>query len=312
MVRRATKRTTKRPAAKSSAVSNFKYHKRSKESVKQRAVQTSNNFASMFKKNIPVFFPKENHYVVRILPPTWDDSDHFGLDVYVHYGVGGDRESYLCLEKMLNKPCPICEERKNKNTSSEETKELTPKRRVLVYVIDRDNEKEGPQLWSMPWTVDRDLGQLSIDARTQDVIYIEDPDDGFDIEFTKKGAQLLTKYIGLKISRYESTITDDDDMLEKWLQFIVDNPIPECLNYYDYDHIEQVFNGANTDDDVEDDEGEDVDSIEEEEEEDSEEEIEEEPDLPWGDEEDGEEEEEEEEDMDTIKKKLRNLNRRGR
>lgn len=187
-----------------------------------------------------MYKPGDGANIIRIMPPTWQDADHFGLDIYVHYEVGPDNPSYLCLEKMKGEPCPICEERARatKDNDSEYADKLKPAKRVLVYLIDRDNERDGPKIWSMPWTIDRDLCKLVVDRRSGEVLPIDDPEKGYDIEFDRTGKGTHTKYVGLAIARRESDIGKPE-----WLDFVVDNPLPDQLQFYDYDHIAKQFGG---------------------------------------------------------------------
>ena len=223
------------------AKSGFKYNAPSADSMKKRASQNGSSRDQMFAQDVNLFTPAEGDNTVRVLPPTWDDAQHFGYDVYVHYDVGPDGAAYLCLEKMEGKPCPICEERKRAADSgdSDYADKLKPNKRVLVYVVDRDKEKEGLKVWSMSWTIDRDLCALAVDKRTGEVYAIDDPEDGYDISFERKGTGITTKYLGLQIARRPSSLGND-----AWLDQITRTPIPELLNFFDYDHIQAQFSGS--------------------------------------------------------------------
>jgi len=225
----------------------FKYKKRSTEAVDRRGKQKAGKYDSIFSEGVTMFSPAKGDNILRIMPGTFEGSDeHYGMDVYVHYGVGTDNQSYLCPNKMLDKPCPICEElaRVQNGGDDDYIRELKPTKRVLVYVIDRENEKEGPKVWSMPWTIDRDLALASKDKKTGEVLLIDDPENGYDISFTKEGAGVKTKYNALGIDRRDSFLSDDEKTEEEWLDFIVENPLDKLLNYYDYDRIAKVFNGG--------------------------------------------------------------------
>jgi hypothetical protein len=155
--------------------------------------------------------------------------------------VGADRQSFLDLDKMKGEPDPITEEyqRAKKEGDDKYAKELDSKRRCGVFIIDRDHEKEGPQFWAMPWTIDADVNKLSVDKRTGEALNIDDPKDGYDLEFEKTGKGMNTKYEGVAIARRSSDLGDD-----RWLDYVVDNPIPDILVYYDYDHIAKAFGGG--------------------------------------------------------------------
>ena len=240
-----SERGSSRDSGRGSSRSGFKYHKPSAEDVKKRAEQSGSDFDSIFKDTVKVFKVNDGDNLIRVLPATWEDPKHFGLDIFVHYGIGPDRQSYLCLKEMNHGDgeCPICEERAEavKNGEDDYAKELKPSKRVLVYLVDRDAEKEGVQAWAAPWTVDRDINSLIVDKRSGEVMCIDDPDNGYDVSFSKQGKQMTTKYIGMQIARRESDLGNDD-----WLQFAVDNPLPEQLKFFDYDYIKEVFNGKSS------------------------------------------------------------------
>lgn len=221
--------------------SGFKYQERSPDTYKKRGEQGGGDFDKYLADRIKMFKPADGDNTIRILPPTWDGAEHFGLDIYVHYGVGPDSQTYLCNHKMQNKPCPICDEREKaaKDGDVDYADKLKPTKRVLVYLIDRNNEKDGPIVWSMPWTIDRDLCKLVVDKRSGETLPIDNPDRGYDISFERKGKGDRTQYIGLAVARRESDVGDP-----KWLDQIQDDPLDSILQFYEYDHIASVFGGS--------------------------------------------------------------------
>jgi len=232
--------------------SRFEYRPREKDAVKKRANQSGGLFDSIFKSQFVTFTPKEGAYSLRILPPTWDDAQHFGLDIYVHYQVGSDNQSYLCLDKMQGEACPICEQRKvaERSGDAEYARSLQPTKRVLVWIVNRADEEAGPQLWSMAWTIDRDFANLSIDKASGELLLIDDPEDGYDVEFVRTGKGLKTKYSGTAVSRRSSPLADDPKDLDAWLAFVNENPLPDVLQYFDSDHITSIAEAkGGTDDD---------------------------------------------------------------
>lgn len=218
----------------------FSYQARSADEVTKRAESGGNHYDVYLKDVVKMFKANDKDNTIRILPPTWDQPKHYGLDIWVHYGVGPDRQTYLCLHKMKGEPCPICEEQQQMQRAGEEdlAKELKATRRVLVYLIDRDHEKEGVQAWAMPQGLDADITKVSVDKRTQEVLPLDHPDEGYDVNFEKNGQQQRTKYEGVALARRESSLGDDT-----WLDFAVDHPLPDQLVYYPYAHIAAAFGG---------------------------------------------------------------------
>lgn len=234
-----------------SSRSSFRYERRSADDTRRRSEQAGNNeFDKFLKPHIKMWRPNDGDNRIRILPPTWPKAQHFGYDVYVHYGVGPDRQSYLCRDKMLQERDPIAEayaqaradlrgDERDDDPVKKMVKDLEAKRRVLVYLIDRDHEKEGVQAWAMPWTLDRDITQVMQDKRSGEVLPIDDPDEGYDIEFTKKGSKARTEYTGVAVARRSSPLGDG-----RWLDFAVENPLPDQLQFFDYEHIARAFGGG--------------------------------------------------------------------
>tara|TARA_R100001480_G_scaffold74640_4_gene85219 strand:+ start:5102 stop:6019 length:918 start_codon:yes stop_codon:yes gene_type:complete len=189
---------------------------------------------------------------VRILPRTWSDDEgprHWGYEVWVHYGIGADNSTYLCLKKMKGERCPICEERERLAAASleDDAKQIRPVKRVIAYVIDRKNEHEGPMVWWMPATkVAAEIADRSDDAETGRLLKIDHPEEGYDVTFKRSGQGLTTQYTAVDIARTPSAISEDDDELDDWLDQIVDAPLPSLLNYFDADYLEQVFAGSVT------------------------------------------------------------------
>lgn len=221
--------------------SRFVYRERSAEDTKKRAESGGSLYDVYVKDSIKTWKPADGDNTIRILPPTWDDPKHYGVDIWVHYGVGPDRQTYLCLHKMKGEPCPLCEEHQKavRDGDEEYARELRPTRRVLVYLIDRDHEKEGVQAYAMPQSMDTNILQVSVDKRSGEVLSIDHPEAGYDISFEKKGTKDRTKYEGIQVARRESDLGR-----EEWLDFAVDNPLPDQLIYYEYDHILAAFGGS--------------------------------------------------------------------
>lgn len=240
---RGRERNSGRDSENHRGSSRYSYQPRDKASVDKRASMGANEFDKILKDNIKMWSPKKGDNRIRILPPTWPKPEHYGYDIHVHYGVGPDRGTYLDLDKMKNEADPITEERaelkRNLDANEDELKQMDSKRRVLIYLIDRDNESDGVQAWAMPWTVDKDISVLSVDKSNGQVLNIDDPEEGYDVEFVKEGEKERTKYVGISIARRASGLGSS-----KWLDFAIDNPLPEQLQFFTYDEIAKVFGGG--------------------------------------------------------------------
>ncbi len=217
---------------------NFK--KRSFEANKKRSEQWGNLRDSYLTDHVSLWKPSDGENCIRILPATWDDAEHFGLDIFVHYNVGPDSSAFLDLKRMKGEPDPITEacEAATAEGDDEYAKELRSVKRVLVYLIDRDKPKEGVQMWAMPWTVDKDIATQSTDSRTRELLYVDDPDDGYDLYITREGTGARTKYT-VKIARNSSPVELDNTAMD----ILENHPLPNCLIFHSYDHIANVFSG---------------------------------------------------------------------
>lgn len=236
--------------------SKFKYTPRSEKSVKERAEQQGGRFDSMFKDAADVFRPKDGDSTFRILPPTWDNHDHYGYDIWTHGYVGADNSSYLCPSKMNKGKCPICDAAVEAKRAGEEedAKKLNPTRRVVCWVINRDGDTDMPELFSMPWTLDRDIAALCQAKKTGKILLIDHPDDGYDVSFKRGKQGDYTKYYGIAIDREPTSIMDDEKDQEKILEFIAENPVPTMLKFYPADHLEKVISGQTGEKDEDEDE----------------------------------------------------------
>jgi hypothetical protein len=225
----------------------FVYEQRSVEDVEKR-VSNGSKFDRSLKDFVKMFKPVTGKNRVRILPPTWKDPTHYGYDVWSVYNVGPDNQNYLSLSKMGKGKDPVFEEyQKAKSEGREDdAKNLAARRRVMVYVIDRKHEDEGPQVWFMPIGIDKDICAISVDEDTGALINVDSPEDGYDVTFTKEGDKLMTKYTGVAIARTSSPISTNDKLYDEWLDYIVEHPLPSLLNFYSYEHIKAVLNGEDT------------------------------------------------------------------
>lgn len=232
-------------ASKGSSASRFQYKPRSAEEIRQRASRQIGSRDSFFDQKVEFFTPKPGDNVVRIFPPTWEGAGHYGIDLFVHYSIGADESAYLCRDKMKGEKCPLCEERVRASAAGEEelADELKPRMRVAVWVIDRSQEGRGPLVWNMPAGLDKDICNLAQDKQTKETYFIDNPEEGYDVSFTREGKDQRTKYTGIQIARRASPLSDDPDTTEKWMEFVAARALPGLLVYREYDEIKAAFAG---------------------------------------------------------------------
>jgi hypothetical protein len=221
----------------------FQYRARKPETIAKRAeAKGAGDFENFLKDEFPIYSPKDDENYIRILPPTWDDPEHYGLTLHVHYGIGPDRGAVLCPNKMYGHKCPICEARvkaERAQADEEIIKEMKVTTRVLVWLLDMDKDDDkGPQLWAMPFTVDRDICKISRDKRSGETYIIDHPDDGYNVSFDKTGKQRNTKYSGYVLAKRPSSVD------QEWLDYVEAHPLPSVLIDRSYDDIKALFEGG--------------------------------------------------------------------
>src|ERR1700747_1884482 len=107
-----------------------------------RKRESGSTFQGFILDEVQGFSPKKENWV-RFAPPTWEDASHYGIDIWVHYSVGPENASVLCLYKMTGKPCPVCEAHASAEAAGrEDADRLKPTRRVLVWLVNRNDERD--------------------------------------------------------------------------------------------------------------------------------------------------------------------------
>ncbi len=214
-------------------VRSFKYQQRSRESLKERASARSGNFDSFIKSKYKMYKVRDGKNLIRILPPTWENADHYAYNIWVNYGIGVDNQSYLSLYKMKQEKDPLAEGRRaaERDGDKDLVSALQPRERRLMWVVDRLDEDEGPQLWAAPVTVDKDIISLCLDDDTKEVLWIDDPKKGQDLRFYKEGQGLKTKYPAAKMKLQQpAPVHEDVELKDEWLGFVQENPYPTPCN----------------------------------------------------------------------------------
>lgn len=218
----------------------FVYRERSQAAINARANKQGGDFQGYIKDEFKIYKVRDGENCIRILPASWE-SDHYGLDVHVHWGVGPENATVLCLRKMLQERCPVCEEVTTLERAGEtkEAQELSERLSVLAWIIDRKDEAAGPQLWAMPFTkVDREIQKQSQDRQSGVYFVVDNPDTGYDIYFDKSGKGLTTQYTGVQLARNPTSVD------QEFLDYIAQVPVPETLIWRDYDTLKNLMYGG--------------------------------------------------------------------
>jgi hypothetical protein len=224
----------------------YVYKERSFNEVKERADRSGSRFDSPFLPQYDRFVPKAGNNLIRILPPSWENHNHYAFEVWMHRGVGADKSSYVCLRKMKNKKCPICEHERELREAGEadDAKKIAPVSRYLTWVINRDKEEDGPIIYEMSFTVDREVLNQAINRRSGSVLPVDNPDVGYDLTINRSGTGLNTRYTGIQFDREPTPISDDGEKWDEIMDFVNNNPLDSVLKYYNYDYLKNVVEGG--------------------------------------------------------------------
>jgi hypothetical protein len=218
----------------------FTYRIRSKEQWDARAAG-GGDFESWLKNEYRMYKPLNNENCIRILPPlAWEDAPHYGMSVWVHYGVGPDNASVICLFKMNKGDCPICQDRVRAERAKDEEKmrRTRPARRVVVFLINKKDEGQGPLAWAMPQTLDQAITKVAKDRTTGQYYFVDHHEEGYDVYFDKEGESLNTKYTGVSLAKRASAVPE---VIVEWA---AEHAIPDCLHWRDYDEVNRLYMGA--------------------------------------------------------------------
>lgn len=170
------------------------------------------------------------------------------LILWVHYSVGQNQDTYICLARNYRKPCPICEYREQLRSQEDYdedlVKELMPKKRSIynVWVHDSDKEEQlGVQIFDVAhWYMEKHLSALAkIPSRggkmVDSWIPFPDPNEGFLVSFERKGEKKNSEFLAHKFTPRDYIIPPE--LLEKAPSIDAFVIIPT------YDEIAKAFYG---------------------------------------------------------------------
>jgi hypothetical protein len=147
---------------------------------------------------------------------------------------------------MKNERCPICEESQaaRKANDREEGNRLAAQEARIVWLLDRREGEDKPQLYLMPITTYKNICTIAASGgETGGEIYIDNPDKGFDVRIQRNGVGLNTKYLPM-IERHSSPIAERERDQDKILDYIEQHQIPDCLEFKDADYLERIMSGT--------------------------------------------------------------------
>lgn len=134
---------------------------------------------------VPTVKMQEGLNRYRILPPP-DGMDVPWLETEVSFGVGENEKTLINRKQFGLTPCPLSDyidklASKKAKASADELKQITPKKRFKMWVIDRDDEDVGPKLLDTNIMVMKDILKFFMDPEYGD---LSDPEEGHDVKIT--------------------------------------------------------------------------------------------------------------------------------
>jgi len=177
---------------------------------------------------VRVITPRFSKYNKENLPPYWKEA-------WIHSNIGADGRTFLCMKKMANMPCPVCEMAEamaEKDPDNKAIMELWPGRRYLFFVYDvtdATTEQKGIHWLDAPVTFKEEVVAQSYNKRTHAYIDVSSFEEGMDVEFEKIGKGMTTKYKGF-------VLKDGGQCPKEWY----DNAPDEFEEFMLYPTYEQV------------------------------------------------------------------------
>lgn len=159
--------------------------------------------------------PAEGRNRIRIMPPWAEDAANAGryfFETAFHYGIGPDERTMPCpLVAKVRETCYLCGLASSLKKSSDEddqaeAKDLFPKRKYLLNVVDLAHPEKGVQVWAAGVKAMR---QVHYYVRDREYGDITDLDDGYDLIVEKTGSGLNTEYF-VKAAKRSSAFPSED------------------------------------------------------------------------------------------------------
>lgn len=224
-----------------------RYKRRAESDVDARASKQSNKFSRLMVDTVSMLKLEDGDYQIRIGFPTWKDPEHWGYDVYYNRGMGADGDRYLSRSRHKKDGRDPVLDHVNA-LKADGNRKLARKRdvseRVFYWVLNRKAENLGWQVLDVPQNVDREISALCKDKSTGETLWLDDPDDGYDLHFRREQKNTpdgsFPIIAGLNIARRSSPLSDDpgrQEELESWLEA---HPLPDCLQFATIEELDAV------------------------------------------------------------------------
>jgi hypothetical protein len=226
--------------------------------LRQARAQESKGYDSPYTRDLQSFKPADGKNRVRLMGVP-GETNH-SVTIHVHYGVGPDRASYLCLNHNDDSitggkgECPICAEQLKaslaasrmpegaaKEQAKKEANSLRAKARRFTLLIDRSKTEEGIKFWSMPASIDANIVDQMDDVDTGEFRMVDDPYEGHDVAFKRDGQGINTKYTGEQIAPKPTPLSTNEAQMKAWMDEFERYKLTDLLVAYPASHIARVM-----------------------------------------------------------------------
>lgn len=170
--------------------------------------------------------------------------------IFVHRNVGPDKKYILC-PRTVGKPCPICEDRKvlmeDWDSNEKTIYALKPQHKDLIYVIDRDNEKEGIGIIEHSYANFREVIEKELREQDKDEYYdFFQLEDGYTlrIRVIEDTYEKNTFYKADRID-FEKRTNYKESVLDETIEF------DDLLIILPYEKIQKIHLGLDDEEDQE-------------------------------------------------------------
>jgi len=232
------------------------------------------NSEVMEKYGLTKWTPAEGDNFIQLLPmPEIEEGSKlssliiktaaFKFPLWVHWRVGPNQDSFLCLRKMFDEPCPVCEEFMRRRANNEEWDNMkhlsvpNSPNRWLFYMVDVAEpdkiEENGVQVFLCPVTVEREMSSRMVEkTRSGEIVKLRflpsDPDEARIFKFHREGTDLNTKYLECEYLDPDTTEGKPEELPDEFYN----NPsFEEILRKPSYEEMKKALFGGLVDDDEE-------------------------------------------------------------
>jgi hypothetical protein len=191
---------------------------------------------------------------IRILPPWSEEAAEAGryfFETAFHYGIGPDDRTMPCpLAAGVRDTCFLCSLANSLKKSSDEddqaeAKDLFPKRKYLMNIVDIAHPEKGVQVWSAGVKAMR---QVHYYVRDREYGDITDLEDGYDLIVEKTGSGINTEYF-VKAAKRSSSFPSDELVQKNPLLADIDKEgaLTDLATFLDYPsdaEMQSVYEGT--------------------------------------------------------------------